>query len=317
MKTMAAFVSDGISTLSDLKAALQLAMRLEFATIPPYLCAQWSLKPDDDPDDVNGMIEGIVVQEMYHFAQVGNMLAAIGSKPDIAKPDFLVAFPADKLPGNIALKKPVDLRPLSTDQLAVFEDIEHPQFTPVGQSVLTSLIDAPASIGDFYDTIGAGFRTVNPVFDPRAHAVTFTGEVEATKTVDDALKAIERIKDEGEGTAQSPDQIAGDDTSIAHYYIFKQIRIGKKFAPLGGVWDFRGPPIRFPSVFDFTRSSAQPSPSLAFSQKLRTLMTSLESSWTMGAPPDVPAMIALRGLGKGLIRQGITPEFVSPADGSA
>jgi hypothetical protein len=46
MKTIAQFVQDGISTLSELQDALQTAVRLEFSTIPPYLCAQWSIKDE-------------------------------------------------------------------------------------------------------------------------------------------------------------------------------------------------------------------------------------------------------------------------------
>jgi Ferritin-like len=65
MKSIAQFVQDEISTLSDLKDALQTAMQLEFATIPPYLCAQWSI--NNDPGGVGGMIENIVVQEMFHL----------------------------------------------------------------------------------------------------------------------------------------------------------------------------------------------------------------------------------------------------------
>ena len=50
--TVADFVSSGVSSLSDLQAALQLAMQLEFSTIPPYLCAEWSIDGNNDPDDV-------------------------------------------------------------------------------------------------------------------------------------------------------------------------------------------------------------------------------------------------------------------------
>lgn len=37
MKTIGQFVAGGITTLADLQNALQTAMQLEFATIPPYL----------------------------------------------------------------------------------------------------------------------------------------------------------------------------------------------------------------------------------------------------------------------------------------
>jgi hypothetical protein len=57
MKTIAQHVQDGISTLLDLQDALQTAMQLEFATIPPYLCAQWSI--NSDPSGVGNMIRNV------------------------------------------------------------------------------------------------------------------------------------------------------------------------------------------------------------------------------------------------------------------
>ncbi|MBR0882014.1 hypothetical protein ABIF65_008564 [Bradyrhizobium japonicum] len=118
MKTIAQFVEDRITTLSDLKDALQTAMQLEFSTIPPYLCAQWSI--NSDPGGVGGMIEDIVVQEMYHFALAGNMLTAIGGVPSIANAAFIPSYPTNVLPGGILQKLPVDLKPLTPDQVQVF-----------------------------------------------------------------------------------------------------------------------------------------------------------------------------------------------------
>src|SRR5436190_20980790 len=117
MKTIAQFVKDGITTPADLQAALQTAMQLEFSTIPPYLCAQWSI--NSDPSDVANMIQGIVVQEMFHFALAGNMLSAIGGTPDIANSAFVPSYPTNVLPGGIPQTLAVDLQPLSLDQLQV------------------------------------------------------------------------------------------------------------------------------------------------------------------------------------------------------
>jgi Ferritin-like len=75
VKTIAEFVEQGINTLPELQAALQTALQLEFSTIPPYRCAEWSIQTD--PAGVGGMIHDIVVQEMVHFALAGNMLSAI------------------------------------------------------------------------------------------------------------------------------------------------------------------------------------------------------------------------------------------------
>ena len=72
MKTITEFVRSGINDPSELKEALQTAMRLEFSTLPPYLCAEWSIIDGQDPNGVADNIYGIVLQEMFHFALAGN-----------------------------------------------------------------------------------------------------------------------------------------------------------------------------------------------------------------------------------------------------
>jgi ferritin-like protein len=129
MKTIAQFVKDRITSLLDLQDALQTAMQLEFSTIPPYLCAQWSIHTD--PGGVTDMIESIVVQEMDHFALAGNMLTAIGGLPNIANATFIPNYPTNVLPGGIPQNLAVDLKPLTPDQVQVFMQIEYPEFPPV------------------------------------------------------------------------------------------------------------------------------------------------------------------------------------------
>src|ERR1700739_2796638 len=197
MKAIAQFVKDRITSCPDLQNALQTAMQLEFSTIPPYLCAQWSI--NSDPNDVADMIENIVVQEMYHFALAGNMLTAIGGVPCIANAAFIPRYPTNVLPGGIPQKLAVDLKPLTPAQAQVFMQIEYPEFPPV------ALAAAPTTIGAFYDTIAEGFTTVNPAINPNAFAVN-SGEATPIKSIDDALAALRLIKGEGEGTQGSPNQ---------------------------------------------------------------------------------------------------------------
>ena len=150
MKTIAQYVKDGINSIQELQDALQTAMQLEFATIPPYLCAQWSI--NDDPDGVGDMIQDIVVQEMYHFALAGNILTAIGGTPNIANSAFIPQYPTNTLPGGIAQKLAVDLKPLSLDQLQVFMQIEYPEFPPVAFAARAAgpatIEDGPSSLDD-------------------------------------------------------------------------------------------------------------------------------------------------------------------------
>ncbi len=170
MKSIAEFVQHGISSLAELQDALQTAMQLEFSTIPPYLCAQWSIDNNNDPSGVAGMVQNVVIQEMLHFALAGNMLNAIGRTPSIANAAFLPSYPTHTLPGGIRLRHEVGLKPLSQAQLEVFQEIEKPEFRPVA----LALTRRPATIGAFYDTIAAGFDKVQPTIDAQAHYVTIS-----------------------------------------------------------------------------------------------------------------------------------------------
>jgi len=301
MKTIAQFVKDRITILSDLQDALETAMQLEFSTIPPYLCAQWSI--NSDPSDVADMIEGIVVQEMYHFALAGNMLTAIGGVPNIANAAFIPSYPTNVLPGGIPQKLAVDLQPLTPEQAQIFMQIEYPEFPPV------ALAAAPATIGAFYDTIADGFTMVSPTINPNAFAVN-SGEATPIKSIADALAAISLIKGEGEGTSGSPDQPPTGNMTFAHYYVFKEIFTQKTLVQnAAGNWSFTGAAIQFPTTFNFQQSTVTPSPSLAFNQAVSQLLIGLQACWTSGAKPNIGAMFNLQTLGVGLIKQGVRPEF--------
>jgi len=315
MKTIAQFVEDGINSLPDLQDALQLAQKLEFATIPPYLCAQWSIDPTGDPSDVADMIQDIVVQEMNHFALTGNMLNAIGRLPNVVDHTIVTSYPAKALPGDIAQAIPVDLLPLSPDQLKVFMQIEQPQFSPVEPHPLAEVAKAkpPATIGDFYDTITAGFTAVNaatPIhFNAAAHQVAVP-EAGPITSVAEAINAVNAIKEEGEGTDKSPDQMVGNDAELAHFYVFQGILLGKSQFPTTSVP--AGTPIRFPAILPFCKSTATPDPTLAFQQAFFALMTSLQQCWVAGVRPNVGAMRHLQAVGTGLIQQQIQPVFLLP-----
>jgi Ferritin-like len=325
MKSIAEFVQSGIADLRELRDALQTAMRLEFATIPPYLCAQWSI--NDDPSNVAGMIQNIVIEEMLHFALAGNMLNAIGRTPSIADPAFIPTYPTHTLPGGISLRHAVDLKPLSHTQLEVFQEIEKPEFPPVA----LALARRPATIGAFYDTIAAGFEKVKPAIDPEANFVTITemappfGPISDPKggqilTLADAQAAIARIKQEGEGTRGDPEQPPDDvanEQEFAHYYVFKEIFEGKKLQRQpNGHWAFDGAEITFPTVYQFAKSTAAPDPSAAFSRELAALLTELQTCWTAGAQPNFADMDQLQAAGVALIKQAIQPEFIWPGTGA-
>lgn len=308
LKSIAAHVEDGIGTIDDLKAALQTAVQLEFATIPPYLAAQWSIKGGADPDKVAVRIGAITLDEMFHFGIAGNILTAIGGMPTVASEAFLPAYPTNILPGGIAQALPVDIQPLSAAQLDVFMQIEKPAFSPVA-------IDStarPATIGDFYETISQALTDLQPTFDPQAKfLLSNSGRVGPITTLNDALAGIARIKEEGEGTEDSPDQPPAVSTSpaeFAHYYQFKEVRLGRRLQQTDGQWAFDGPAIAMPEIFDFA-----PGPvgeSQAFVAILVELLTELQGCWLNGGKAKVGLMFELADEGRRLIEAGRRPEFL-------
>ncbi|MFC5829543.1 ferritin-like domain-containing protein [Nonomuraea insulae] len=246
----------------------------------------------------------MVRQEMDHFALAGNLLTAVGGRPSVTHTDFLPVYPADELPGGIPQTLPIDLKPLVKDQIAVFMQIEQPDFPPVAR-----LAEPPPTIGAFYDTIIETFRETNPAIDPNARAVKVR-LARPIRTVADAIETIDRIKSEGEGVPDSPDSPTGVNTSHAHYYLFKELYVGKRLIKVGDEWSYSGAPITLPEVHHFEPSTAEPELSLEFRRILTQLMTDLESCWTSSAVPNVSAMLDLKSVGKDLIGRGVRPEFV-------
>ena len=315
MKTITEFVRSGINDPSELKEALQTAMRLEFSTLPPYLCAEWSIIDGQDPNGVADKIHGIVLQEMFHFALAGNILSAIGGAFKLTSPDFLPNYPTDTLPGDIHQDLIVDLKPLSKDQLQVFMQIETPEFPPVEIEALAA--PGPATIGEFYTTLSDAIQTLNPPIDQNAHFVKKGKEVFQIASIQDARDAIERIKSEGEGAPGQPDQPANP-AQLAHFYIFKEIFVGNELAfdpNTGKLVPVAGKTIQLPGVSDFKPSNANPNPSIAFNRLLAQLLSDLEACWTQGANlgQAIGDMDSLADEGRNLISRHIRPEFAAAA----
>lgn len=309
MKTIAQYVETGVLSLDDLKGALQLAMQLEFATIPPYLCAQWSIKRD--PDRLEGVLHRIVSQEMQHFALAGNLLAAIGGTPKVAHRSFIPKYPVTSLPGGIAQKIPVDLAPLTPDQIEVFMQIEYPDFPPIALFAESGM-SAPATIGAFYDTIIRSFQETKPYLDAEAHCVEVPF-ARPLRTLDDAIESINRIKSEGEGLRDTPEQPSGDHSGHAHYYLFKEMFVQRRLVKTASGWAYSGARIELPEVYTFGHDRNAGAETREFRRTLSKLMHDLEACWASGQAPNVVAMFELKLRGQDLVRKGIRPDFSLPS----
>ena len=80
-----------IDTPKALREHLQTAIEIEWSTIPPYLCALWSLA--DGPNEyVAGNVEEVAMEEMLHLTLACNLLNAIGGRPRLV-PDPVTQLP--------------------------------------------------------------------------------------------------------------------------------------------------------------------------------------------------------------------------------
>jgi hypothetical protein len=324
-RTIRETVEAGINNLAELQGSLLTAIQLEFATIPPYLCAQWSI--NSDPSDVNDMIQGVVVQEMLHFGLACNMYTATGGslKGQIAAPGFVPTYPTNGLPGGVHPGLVVSLLPVGNQALQTFMSIEYPDVTPVVQQPATPpppAPPAPPTIGQFYQAIAAGFNTVFPngslPNNPSLNQVVTNVDSDplfAINTVADAVKAIQEITDQGEGTSTSPDEGTFDPNELAHYYTFAQVYYGKMVAQVGSSFQYSGATVQMPTVFSFAQQSPNAPDQMTFINAFTTLMTQLESCWTSSfkIKTAINTMFTLQSAGVNLIQAGFTPQFTFQA----
>ena len=204
--------------------ALQVALELEFATIPPYLYAMWSLDPTDA---VAKIIKTVIGEEMRHLAMVANIINALGGTPIFASPDHIPRYPS-VLPGSVESGVKVGLAPFSIDLVQdIFMTIEQPEHPLPFHAAAAGAAAEPRTIGQFYRDILA---TIGGLGDgafsgPPGNQVGLHGAVKVSNVVS-AKQAIDTIVDQGEGTATSPLESAGNalpGTDVAHYYRFEQI----------------------------------------------------------------------------------------------
>jgi hypothetical protein len=245
------------TSAAELRAELQHAVELEHATIPVYLTALFSIKPGANPEAA-GVLRSIVNEEMLHMTIASNVLNAIGGAPVIDHPGFIPVFPGPLPMGIGGLT--VGLERLTRGQVySTFMAIEEPE-APISfvvrqpRMAAFAALHAPAeeyaTIGQFYAALMAQLRTLGPsIFtgDPARQVVDNTwfpaDQLFAIRTVDDAVRGLTVIVEQGEGTRREP---TDPDHELAHYYRFAEIVYGRRLVrdprdPQG--WSYSGAPV--------------------------------------------------------------------------
>lgn len=330
--------SSKITTLSELKDYLYLAMQLEHATLPAYLTALYSITPGTNPDAVH-ILRVVAVEEMLHLTIAANLLNAIGGTPDLTRPGFVPSYPTYLPDGETDFK--VGIVPFGKEAVETFKKIERPRkgdgrlvrraYAP-GTSVLAAHPDGDAmhfySIGDFYAAIQAGFEFLEAearaqgttifVGDPKRQVTaeyyySGGGELFAVTDLEGAKRAIQLVMTQGEGTETS---IYDNESELSHYYRFDQLTHGRYYQkgdqphhPTGPTfkvdWEASYPVKENVKLADFPAGSALYDTAVAFNRAYAKFLKTITRAYN--GEPDlllgaVPRMFDFRNLLTELIR---------------
>jgi hypothetical protein len=262
-----------IESVEQLKQALQIAIELEHGTIPIYLTAMYSIKPGTNAE-VMSLIRGVVVEEMLHMSLVCNILIAIGGSPAIGQPGFVPRYPGP-LPGGLRSDLTASLKKCSIEHIRdCFMAIEMPTETILERMRwLDPLLDAQLKVRDkaasdprhprrdmtyaeytigwFYDEVKRALIHLS-----KKGAITFgnveqqvtawsgVGQLFAIEHLDDAIAAIDEIKEQGEGV--SAKNLNDGQGELSHYYKFAEIVEGQRLVfDASKGWTYTGAKIPF------------------------------------------------------------------------
>ncbi|MEA2755117.1 MAG: hypothetical protein QOJ54_1406 [Aliidongia sp.] len=221
-----------VRSAADLRRYLQAAIKLEHATIPPYLAAYYSIKPGWN-EEAGKIIRSVVVEEMLHMTIAANVLNAIGGKPVMNNPEFIPIYPGP-LPMSVDDGISVGLAPLSIDLVRdVFMRIELPETPEYYPGLLKSVAERDyATIGEFYDAIIAKIEFLGEssfTGDPARQVVDNVwfppDQLFPITDVESAVRGLKIIKQQGEGSLFDP---MDGDGEPAHYYRFEEIVRGHR-----------------------------------------------------------------------------------------
>lgn len=270
-----------------IKESVQAAIDLELSTIPPYLCALWSIETAGTVQDI---IVHVVRDEMGHLGLMCNLLKGLGVSPQI-----IAAVPKypGPLPGGVRPDLTIYLSGLTQDFVRdVMMQIEKPE-TPIP---VEALAETFPSIGRFYEALAAALQDQKPPLTTTGQLTSAFG-VKVLTTIDDALKAIERIREQGEGTSMT----ATFEGQLAHYYRFEQISFGQTITenPPGKLTQ-GPPPVPFPTTLRMGKVPFGGWPNRdpdgkgtlkTFNDLYRSVLTDLEKAWGAEGKPALSRAI--------------------------
>jgi hypothetical protein len=302
-----------ITTIAQLHDYLYRGLKIEHATLPPYLIALYSLHPERN-SDARHIIRVVAVEEMLHLTLVANVLNAVRGEPDLTKPGFVPRFPVVLPDGEDDFL--VHLRPFGHQAVDTFLQIERPGQAPAEQhrivaqkmadDVLAAVPGEPGlkfySIGEFYEEIIRGINYLEDRARERGETI-FTGdparqatpeyfysgggEIIPVTNRDTAIRALTLIAEQGEGLGGG---IYDAEDELAHYYRFEQLKLQRYYQPGDQPGTPTGPPLTVdwqaaypmkedPRLSDYPEDSELRAAATEFNEKYAGFLASLTKAY--------------------------------------
>ena len=229
---------------SDLLSLLSQACEFEHALACSYLYTSFSLK-----QEINEGIDwrqqqlvrrwaadifAVAAEEMLHFAQVWNIMAAIGGNPYYWRPNFPIR--SNYYPAPL----PITLSPFREDIITRFVLYESPDEETGKESCKELGID-PKKERPPYSSVAQLYTVIHEIIKTIPEDTLFIGNkegqidkslVDFPKLIkvsdrDSALAAITLIKDQGEGFEESKEESALEAVDIdrdGHWGLFRRVK---------------------------------------------------------------------------------------------
>jgi hypothetical protein len=246
---------------------------VEFGTLPPYLYAMYSIKPEMNPEAYR-LFKSVALQEMIHMCLASNILNALGGNPALNPPKYPGTLPGDIGPEG---GQPLTIHIYAFSQAAadqgmkIEEPVAPPNF-PVKTTLALAEPPKAVTIGEFYTELDEFLSTLPPsAWQAGRNQIVddqfFPGQLFAVNDYPTASKAISEIVSEGEGSSDGTTYNPLDfQHQIAHYFRFGEIyhdRVltkadtpeGYQWGPqkLGVNWAGKYPAIDDPALHDFSK----------------------------------------------------------------
>jgi hypothetical protein len=223
-------------TKDELRAHLQTAVEIEWSTIPPYLCARWSLQ-DGRNELAAASIEDVVMEEMLHLTLACNLLNAVGGEPQLIPPRAqLPSYPTFLPHSDDAFL--VGLLPFSREALETFRAIERPapDHAPPEPDRFHTIAQFYEAVRDAIGELAAKEHIFTGRHERQVDGSYYYGgggEAFPVTGLESANDALEVIVDEGEGVHHSiwvgNREVHSEDQELAHYFRFDELYRGRRY----------------------------------------------------------------------------------------